>query len=382
MRYLMFVVICLGACTVAPTTPELAPVDTPGPIEVAIPKSSETLRLTSWDKIPNWPGEDLNSVFAPLLYNCAGLRSHSVWQSVCQKALIIDGKDQQSIKSFFETNFNPYQVFQVDGSEQGVMTGYYEPILKGSRKFSKRYRFPIYSVPNDLIAIDAGEINPDQKGIRTRGRKVANKYLPYYTRAEIEKSQILKGKEIAWVEDQVELFFLHVQGSGQVVLESGETIRVGYADQNGHPYRSIGKYLVERGALPLEKASMQGIKNWGKQNPEKLKDLLNQNPSYIFFRELKSVDGPIGALGIPLAAGRSMAVDPRFIPLGTPVFVETTWPGTNKPLNRLMLAQDTGTAIKGAVRGDFFWGLGESAGEQAGRMKQSLKMWALLPKNI
>jgi len=183
------------------------------------------------------------------------------------------------------------------------------------------------------------------------------------------------------VDDPVELFFLQIQGSGRISLDSGETLRIGYADQNGHPYRSIGRVLVERGDLPLERASMQGIKAWGKANPGRLTELLNQNASYVFFRELPAdLPGPLGALGLPLTPRRSLAVDPRYVPLGVPVFVATTWPASNRPLNQLMLAQDTGGAIRGAVRGDFFWGFGEDAAREAGRMKQALRLWVLLPK--
>jgi membrane-bound lytic murein transglycosylase A len=165
-----------------------------------------------------------------------------------------------------------------------------------------------------------------------------------------------------------------------VQLDSGETIRVGYADQNGHPYRSIGRLLVERGELALEQASMQSIKAWGRANPDRLGELLNSNASYVFFRELPATaNGPPGSLGVPLTARRSIAVDQRFVPLGAPVFIATTWPNTSRPLNRLMLAQDTGGAIRGAVRADFFWGYGEAAGREAGRMKQRLRMWVLLP---
>jgi len=165
-----------------------------------------------------------------------------------------------------------------------------------------------------------------------------------------------------------------------VELENGEIMRVGYAEQNGHPYKSIGKLLVDRGELALEKASMQGIKAWGQKNPKKLNELLRQNPSYVFFRELPvGLPGPLGALGVPLTAGRSLAIDPRSIPQGAPVFLATTWPDSDKQLQRLMIAQDTGGAIKGGVRADFFWGFGPDAGNQAGKMKQSGKMWVLMP---
>ncbi|HEU0282899.1 MAG TPA: MltA domain-containing protein, partial [Gallionella sp.] len=191
----------------------------------------------------------------------------------------------------------------------------------------------------------------------------------------------LQGRELLWVDNAVELFFLQIQGSGRIELPDGSMVKVGYAEQNGHPYISIGKKLVEMGELKLEEASMQGIKDWANRYPEKLHALLVQNPSYVFFRELPNgLSAPLGALGVPLTEAYSIAVDPRTIPLGVPVFLATTYPDTAEPLNRLVLAQDTGGAIKGAVRADFFWGFGEQAGIQAGRMKQGGQMWVLFPK--
>ena len=206
--------------------------------------------------------------------------------------------------------------------------------------------------------------------------------MPYYKRAEIDAGTAgLKGRELFWVEDAVELFFLQIQGSGRIELVDGRQIKVGYADQNGHPYVSIGKKLIEMGEMKLEDASMQGIKAWGERNPNKLMALLELNPSYVFFRELpENLTSPLGALGVPLTNEYSIAVDPRSIPLGFPVFLSTTQPSSATPLNRLMLAQDTGGAIRGPVRADFFWGFGEKAGTQAGRMKQQGRMWVLFPK--
>jgi membrane-bound lytic murein transglycosylase A len=204
--------------------------------------------------------------------------------------------------------------------------------------------------------------------------------VPYYSRGEIDaRGDAFTAPVIAWSADPVELFFLQIQGSGQVRLENGERIRVGFAEQNGHPYRSLGRHLVERGDMPLEQASMQGIKAWAAANPHKLQEALNQNPSYVFFRELPATDGPIGALNIPLQAERSLAVDRRFVPLGAPVYLATTLPLSEEPLQRLMTAHDTGGAIRGVVRADFFWGTGPDAGAQAGRMRQQGKMWLLLP---
>lgn len=291
------------------------------------------------------------------------------------------GQDTATLRQFFESRFVPHQVLNSDGSSDGLITGYYEPLLKGSRKQSKRYRFPLYTTPDELLVVDLGEVYPELKNMRLRGRLQGRKVVPYYSRAEIERNPAsLQGKELLWVDDAIDLFFLQIQGSGRVALENGEIVRVGYSEQNGHPYKSVGRLLVERGELPLEKASMQGIKAWGQKNPARLNELLYQNSSFVFFRELPAgMPGPLGSLGVPLTAGRSLAVDPRAVPQGAPVFLATTWPNTDKRLQRLMVAQDTGGAIKGSVRADFFWGFGPEAGNQAGKMRQNGRMWVLMP---
>jgi len=290
--------------------------------------------------------------------------------------------DSAALRVFYEEWFTPYQVFNPDGSEQGMITGYYEPLLKGSRFKTQRFRYPLYAAPDDLLQIDMGAAYPQLKGLRLRGRLQGKRVVPYYSRAEIDGGTgAFKGRELYWVENEVELFFLQIQGSGRIELADGAQIKVGYAEQNGHPYVSIGKKLVEMGELTLEQASMQSIKTWAEKNPNKLTALLDQNPSYVFFRELpEGLSAPLGALGVPLTNEYSIAVDPRTIPLGAPVFLATTYPNDSAPLNRLMLAQDTGGAIKGAVRADFFWGFGESAGAQAGKMKQQGRLWVLFPK--
>lgn len=263
-----------------------------------------------------------------------------------------------------------------------MVTGYYEPLLSGSRSRRGRNLYPVYAAPPDLLTIDLGDVRPDLKGQRLRGRIDGNRVVPYFDRAAIESGKApMAGREILYVDDPIELFFLQIQGSGRVRLENGETVRLNYADQNGHAYRSIGRTLIDRGDLKLEQASMQGIKAWAQANPAKLTDLLHSNPSYVFFREIKldGDAGPPGALGVPLIAGRSIAIDPAFIPLGAPVWLATTYPNTSRPLERLMLAQDTGGAIRGPQRADFFWGFGDEAGREAGRMRQSGELWLLWP---
>jgi membrane-bound lytic murein transglycosylase A len=274
-------------------------------------------------------------------------------------------------------------VRNLDGNQTGTVTGYYEPLLRGSRSRGGPFQTALHRPPADLLTIDLAALVPEVKNLRLRGRVVGNKVIPYYTRAEMERQNLLSGAELLWVDNPVEAFFLQVQGSGRVLLDdTREVVRVAYADQNGHPYRSIGRYLVDRGELTLDQASMQGIKAWVDAHPTRLQEVLNANPSYVFFKEEKILDagkGPKGALGVPLTAHRSIAVDPLFIPLGAPVFLSTTRPNSTDPLRRLMLAQDTGGAIRNPVRADFFWGFGPEAGELAGKMKQPGQMWVLLP---
>ena len=341
-------------------------------------------RVSAWSELPGWREDNVAEAWSALAASCTVLRSRETWREPCAAAARAGNPGADAARQFFEQHFTPYRVASTDSGEEGLITGYYEPLLRGSRKADARYRYPLYGVPDDLIVVELGDLYPELKNMRLRGRLEGRRLVPYPDRAQIDGADApLRGKEIVWVDDAIDLFFLQIQGSGRVQLDSGETIRVGYADQNGHPYRAIGRLLVERGELALEQTSMQSIKAWGRANPDRLPELLNANASYVFFRELPaSGAGPPGALGVPLTPRRSIAVDRRFIPMGAPVFIATTWPNTSRPLNRLMLAQDTGGAIRGPVRADFFWGYGEAAGQEAGRMKQRLRMWVLLPKGV
>ncbi len=340
------------------------------------------LSPVDWSALPAWQANDAAQSWGAFIASCSALARRAEWQAPCAAAQATTPVDDASARAFFEHWFVPHRVSSEDGSERGLITGYYEPLLYGSRTPSDRYRYPLYGVPDDLLVIDLASVYPELRNYRLRGRLVGRRVVPYYSRAEIDNGTApLAGREIVWVDDEIALFFLQIQGSGRVQLENGEVVRVGYADQNGHPYTSIGRKLVEWGELTLDEASMQGIKAWALRNPDKLATLLNANASYVFFRELPpSPNGPPGALGVPLTGGRSLAVDPRSVPLGAPVYLETTWPNRSETLTRLMLAQDTGGAIKGAVRADFFWGFGEEAGKLAGAMRQQGRMWVLLPR--
>jgi membrane-bound lytic murein transglycosylase A len=359
----------------------------PPPPEPAKPAASVMpwFKAATWEQLPGWREDDLVAAWPAFLQSCKGLKNNPAWTGVCQAAGRLPAAPEGvAVRAFFEQQFQPWQISQAEGGAEGLVTGYYEPLLRGSRYLTPKYRFPIHAAPDDLLVVDLSALYPELKSLRLRGRLQGNKVVPYFSRAEIEAGTApVRGKELVWVDDPVELFFLQIQGSGRVRLDNGDIVRVGYADQNGHPYRSIGKWLVDKGELTLDKASMQGIKDWGRRNPERLPELLNANPSYVFFRELPNhLSGPLGALGVPLTAERSIAIDPRGMPLGAPVWLATTRPNSSESLNRLMMAQDTGGAIRGNVRADFFWGFGDEAGRQAGAMKQRGRMWALLPTDF
>jgi membrane-bound lytic murein transglycosylase A len=342
------------------------------------------LEAVGFDALPGWAEDNLAAAWNAFRTSCQAMRFQVPWRTACAEGAKLAAPETAAIRAYFEANFVPYRLATPEGATQGLATGYYEPLLRGSRVRKPPYLYALYAPPDDLLVIDLAAINPDLKDMRLRGRIEGRRVVPYWSRAEIERGMApVSGKEIVWVDDSIEAFFLEVQGSGRVQLDSGDTLRLNYADQNGHPYQSIGRWLLDRGELKQGEASMQGIKAWARANPTRLEELLNQNPSYVFFREQPAGDpaaGPIGAQGVALTPERSIAVDPRYTPLGAPVFVATTFPNTDTRLERLVIAQDTGGAIRGPVRADYFWGFGAEAGTQAGRMRQTLRMWVLLPK--
>ena len=344
------------------------------------------LKKIAWDAINHKMEQDhLILAWPAWLRSCSVLIKKPFWEKSCASALeITSNPSNQNLIQYFHSHFNLYQAHQEDDSTEGLITGYYQPLLKGSRKQSNQFNVPLYAPPKDLITVDLSELYPDLKYKRLRGRIEGNKLIPYYTREAISDKKIpLKGNELFWVKDPVEAFFLEIQGSGVIQFQDGSRTQVGYANQNGHPYRSMGRALINEGELSRHKVSMGSIKEWAKKNKKKLKKFLNANPSFVFFRELpKGLPGPIGAMGIPISAKRSVAVDRKFIPLGSPIFLSTTEPNSNVPLEQLMIAQDTGGAIGGGVRADFYWGQGDKAGKKAGSMKQQGTIWVLLPKEF
>ena len=341
----------------------------------------DPLLRVNWPDVDGWYHETPASALEAFRKSCQVIGKRDQWQRVCDAVENVEPGDEQEARQFFETNFQPFQVRNEDGSTTGLITGYYGPELAGSRVPNETYRYPLYGQPGDLLTVDLAEVYPELSNYRLRGRLVGNRVIPYYGREEIDNGgNPLAGHELFWVEDPVDLFFLHIQGSGRIRLPDGQLVMISYANQNGRRYQSIGKLLLERKIMSRDQMSMQNIRRWVEEHPQDGKQLLAENPSYVFFRELpEDFKSPPGALGVPLTAERSLAVDPRTIPLGAPVFLETTWPESNEPLRRLMVAQDTGGAIKGQVRADFFWGMGEAAGEFAGHMKSRGRLWVFLP---
>jgi membrane-bound lytic murein transglycosylase A len=334
--------------------------------------------------LPGWNEDQHAQAFTALDKGCIRLAKKPDWQAICTSAMRLGKPGDEEAKIFFEAHFTPHTLRGEKGTTRGMITGYYEPLLHGAMQADERYRYPLYKTPEDMLIVDLGAMYPSLKGKRVRGRVVGNKVLPYYSRAQIDGEKIpLSGQELLWVDDRDQLFFLQIQGSGRVQLPDGKIIGAGYANQNGHAYISIGKKLIDMGELKREDVSLFSIKDWLKANPQRARALLNENPSYVFFvlRE-KPESGPTGSLNVPLTAERSLAIDPKFVELGLPIWLSTTYPGeTQQPLQKLVMAQDTGGAIKGQLRADLFWGTGERAEAMAGNMKQPGELFILLPND-
>lgn len=373
---LILTVLFLSACSV--TDPEKEPL---------------VLKKSGFENLPGWEQDDHGEIFEAFSRSCDRiLKNHPEkpfgpngvggiygdWQPAC-KALSYT--DPVQAKSYFEHYFTPYQA-HAGRLKDGLFTGYYEAALSGSRIRHGPYQYPLYKRPDDLVMVDLGLFRDELKGQRIAGR-VDGAYLkPFEDRGEIEGGALKNNSDLAvvWVDNPVDSFFLHIQGSGRVNLDDGTYMRLGYDGQNGHPYYAIGRELIKRGHMNKDDVSMQSIRSWLETHQADARDIMNTNKSYVFFRELGE-EGPLGGEGVPLAPGRSLAVDRTKIPYGTPVWVSLEPPVDNsKPVRRLMVAQDTGGAIRGAVRGDVFWGHGPKAEYLAGHMKSGGRYWLLLPK--
>ena len=351
-------------------------------------QAAPTVRFepAKWNRLPGWRSDDVLDAWPAIVSTCSVMGERAEWQPFCSAVVAASPADAEFARGFLEQQLTPYRIVRVTGRRgetKGLVTGYYEPLLRGSRERSDRFATPLYSRPDDLLIVDLAAVIPELKGKRVHGRLEGNKVVPYYSRAGTREAPGLAGHEIVWIDNALEAFMLEVQGSGRVQLTTGETIRLQYADQNGQPYRSIGRYLADQGVMTIDQVNMPAIRNWLAANPARVNEVLDSNPSVVFFSEAPLDDpsiGPRGAQGLPLTAGRSIAIDPKFLPLGAPMFLSTTQPGSELSLQRLVVAQDTGGAIRGPVRADLFFGFGAEAGTQAGMMKYDGEMWLLWPR--
>ncbi len=340
------------------------------------------LKRVSFADLAGWPTDDQGRALKAFKKSCP--RDDASFARACAAA----GRttDQgRAPRLFFETWFTPY-LATANGIRKGLFTGYFEARLNGSLTPGGRYNVPIYAPPEDLVSVDLGDFSAAMKGRRIAGRVQGATLKPYDSRAEIAAGSLSgRGLELLWVDDPVDAFFLQVQGSGRVLMDDGRTVRLGFAGRNGHPYRSIGRELAAQGEIAKELVSMRTIRDWIKAHPAKGRALMASNPSYIFFRIVGGDGGggdrgPIGAQGVALTPGRSLAVDRKFIPLGTPLWLDTADPlAPASPLRRLVIAQDSGAAIRGPVRGDLFWGWGDEAASRAGAMKAQGSYYLLQP---
>jgi membrane-bound lytic murein transglycosylase A len=353
-------------------------------------------------RLPGWGGDAVSEALPALKASCAAFAAAppgravgpdrlfgtaADWRDPCARLGAVPTGDDEAARAALAQSFRAFRATN-RGNATGLVTGYYEPELRGSRAPSGRFRVPLYRTPPDLVTADLGLFRPAFAGERIAGRVDGTALKPYAKRAEIERGALAgRQVELLWVDDAIAKFFLQIQGSGQIRLDDGEVVRVGYASRNGHPYRAIGRDLIEIGALTPEEVSLQSIRAWLQAHPQDAAAMMARNPSYIFFREhpeLAAADGPLGTEGVPLTAGRSLAVDRRFLPLGVPLWLDTTapWPEGAAPLRRLMVAQDTGGAIKGVVRGDVYWGSGARAEAIAGPMRSPGRYAILLPRAL
>lgn len=373
--FLMIALALLASCAETPKEEAAAPL---------------TLKAAKFSDLPGWGSDDLTRFIPAFQKTCDRLvkgnpdkqfgalkeaGTYLKWQGICidMRALMIN--DNAAIKAFIERHFAPYQV-AAGNDPVGLFTGYYEASLRGSKTPSAQYNIPLYTRPDDLVMVDLGEFRDELKGQRIAGRVRDGNLKPYETRAQIVAGKWPHNdKVLVWVDDAVDAFFVQIQGSGVVQLAEGGAMRIGYAGQNGHIYTAIGRELIARGELTKENVSMQSIRDWLAAHPAEADEIMNTNESYVFFKELEG-EGPLGGENVALTPQRSLAIDRSLLAYGLPLWVDIQQPH----LQRLMVAQDTGGAIRGSVRGDVFWGYGPNAEAMAGPMKSKGRYWALLPR--
>lgn len=381
LTLLVLSVFSLTACEKSAPTPEEKP-----PL---------TLSPASFKDLPGWQDDDLTAILPAWTRSCKRILRRSAdrslgpleaagtagtWHPICRDFLALNNPSTATLRRFIESRLTPHQV-AAGKSPEGLFTGYYEAHLRGSLTRHGPYQTPLHSRPDDLIMVQLGDFRDDLKGRRIAGRVKGGNLKPYENREDIVDGNWPHNDHVLlWVDDPVDAFFVQIQGSGIVELADGSTMRIGYAGQNGHPYYAIGRELIARGALTKKTVSLQSIRAWLAANPSEAAQIMNTNKSYVFFRKLDGA-GPVGGEGLPLTPHRSLAIDRSLISYGLPMWLAAEHPDADKPpIQRLMITQDTGGAIRGPVRGDFFWGHGKKAEHYAGLMKSKGKYWVLLPK--
>lgn len=381
-----------------------------GPLEIYGP----AVEIAS---LPGWAGDDVAQALPALLRSCGRLRAQPAerilkpaavggtvgdWYPFCDAVRALGpASGEEEVRDVIERELVAVPLSRADLPDSasrpgggsgwirriGLFTGYFEPLLHGSRRRSERYSVPLHTQPSDLVSVDLGRFRDDLRGRRVAGRVRGRSLEPYDDRDAIASGSLAgRGLELVWVDDAIDAFFLHIQGSGRVELDDGSIFRVGYAAQNGHPYHAIGRTLVDWGELTLDEVSLQSIDAWLRAQPDRAGEVMATNDSYVFFRQIRG-EGPIGAQGVALTPERSLAVDRQHIPLGVPVWLDAMIPadtgdGPDERRQWLLVAQDTGGAIRGAVRGDVFWGAGERARSVAGRMAHRGRYWVLAPRSV
>lgn len=360
--------------------------------EVMPPEVSGNMRLASvsFDDLAGWQTEDFAALIPVFAKNCSQIQKTkkeyieseavriktSDWQSKCRKFESEKIKTSAQMKKFIESEFKPYAVTD-DGKADGKFTSYYEAVIRASYQKDGKYKYPVYGRPTDLAEINLRDFDAKLPDMRLVGRVENGKFVPYYNRRDIEKNGI-KAPVLMWGDDLVDIHFMQIQGSAVAKMSDGSEVRIGFADSNGHKFKGIGSILLQKGYIKSGEVSMPKIREWLRANPEKAEELMHENHRYIFQR-ITNADGPVGAYGISLTAGRSLAVDTRYIPLGSMLWLDTVSPD-KRSIRKIVFAQDIGSAIKGVVRGDYFWGHGEEALEYAGRMNSVGKYYILAPK--
>ncbi|WP_457744797.1 murein transglycosylase A [Sulfurimonas sp.] len=328
------------------------------------------LQVTAFSKLPNINAINFDGVLDDFINTCKSKKAQKLYGTLC-----LEAPNAVNAKTFILKNFKPYLIVNKDGNKNGLLTGYYEPELHASLVKDAVYKYPLYNTPNDLISVDLSSIYPELKHYRLRGKIKGNKLVPYDSRGEIKRSDI-NASVICYCDSKIDRFFLEVQGSGKVILDNNRTIFVGYNNQNGYKYKSIGKYLVKKNEIPLKDISLQSIRKWLESHPDRVDEVLNYNKAMVFFSKRKQ--GATGALGLQLRAKSSIAVDSKYIPLGSMLYLNSKY--NNKKVDNFVFAQDVGGAIKGPLRADYFLGSGKRALSVAGSLKAPLNLWIILPK--